>query len=198
VTDVDELREQLAVASGRAYTRGIQTGNGGNVSARLPDGRSMLVTASGGSFGDCRPESFLTTDLDGTVREGKGKPTRETYMHGHIYQCRPDVSAVVHVHAPYAIAMAHAVSQLPLVTWHSRLKIPGSIPVLDVQSPMVRPSDWPIVERCLLAEPHVDAFILRDHGIVAMAQSPDNAEHLAELVEETAQIAFLTHMAGRG
>ena len=58
-----EIAEKLVIASKRAYNRGIQTGSGGNVSARIPGTETMLVKASGGSLGDCTPEGFLITDL---------------------------------------------------------------------------------------------------------------------------------------
>ena len=35
------------------------------------------------------------------------------------------------------------------------------------------------------------AFLLADHGIVAMGKGPLEAEHTAELIEETAQVAIL-------
>ena len=98
-----EIAEKLVIASKRAYNRGIQTGSGGNVSARIPGTETMLVKASGGSLGDCTPEGFLITDFDGNVVEGAGKPTREALLHGYIYKLRPDVQSVVHVHSPYAI-----------------------------------------------------------------------------------------------
>lgn len=98
-----EIAEKLAAASERAYRRGIQTGSGGNVSARLPGTDTMLVKASGGSLGDCAPKGFLITDFDGNLIEGSGKPTREALLHGYIYGMRPDANAAVHVHAPNAI-----------------------------------------------------------------------------------------------
>ena len=78
-----EIAEKLVIASKRAYNRGIQTGSGGNVSARIPGTETMLVKASGGSLGDCTPEGFLITDFDGNVVEGAGKPTREALLHGY-------------------------------------------------------------------------------------------------------------------
>ena len=119
-----EIAEKLVIASKRAYNRGIQTGSGGNVSARIPGTETMLVKASGGSLGDCTPEGFLITDFDGNVVEGAGKPTREALLHGYIYKLRPDVQSVVHVHSPYAIGWSSSKKDLPLVTWHSKLKNP--------------------------------------------------------------------------
>ena len=46
-----EIAEKLVIASKRAYNRGIQTGSGGNVSARIPGTETMLVKASGGLLG---------------------------------------------------------------------------------------------------------------------------------------------------
>ena len=45
-----EIAEKLVIASKRAYNRGIQTGSGGNVSARIPGTETMLVKASGGHY----------------------------------------------------------------------------------------------------------------------------------------------------
>ena len=75
-----EIAEKLVIASKRAYNRGIQTGSGGNVSARIPGTETMLVKASGGSLGDCSPEGFLITDFEGNLIEGNGKPTREALL----------------------------------------------------------------------------------------------------------------------
>lgn len=186
-----KIAEKLVIASKRAYTRGIQTGSGGNVSARIPGTETMLVKASGGSLGDCTPEGFLITDFDGNLIEGTGKPTREALLHGYIYKLRDDVNAVVHVHSPYSIAWSSSKKDLPLVTWHSQLKMPADIPTLDVHAAMVRPEDVPMVEEMFKKCPTTPAFILADHGVVAMGKDPLAAEHTAELIEETAQVAIL-------
>lgn len=186
-----KIAEKLVIASKRAYTRGIQTGSGGNVSARIPGTETMLVKASGGSLGDCTPEGFLITDFDGNLIEGTGKPTREALLHGYIYKLREDVNAVVHVHSPYAIGWSSSKKDLPLVTWHSQLKMPADIPTLDVHAAMVRPEDVPMVEEMFKKCPTTPAFILADHGVVAMGKDPLASEHTAELIEETAQVAIL-------
>lgn len=192
--EVYEIAEKLVIASKRAYTRGIQTGSGGNVSARIPGTEQMLVKASGGSLGDCTPEGFLITDFEGNLIEGEGKPTREALLHGYIYKMRPDVNAVVHVHSPYAISWSSSKKDLPLVTWHSQLKNPSDFPTLDVHAAMVRPEDVPMVEAMFQKTPGLNAFLLADHGVVAMGKDPLAAEHTAELVEETAQVAILNKL----
>lgn len=189
--EVYEIAEKLVIASKRAYTRGIQTGSGGNVSARIPGTETMLLKASGGSLGDCTPEGFLITDFEGKLIEGEGKPTREALLHGLIYKLRPDVNSVVHVHSPYSIGWSSSKKDLPLVTWHSQLKNPAPYPTLDVHAAMVRPEDVPMVEEMFEKNPTINSFLLADHGVVAMGKDPLAAEHAAELVEETAQVAIL-------
>lgn len=188
---LNRIKEELVIACRRAYTRGIQTGSGGNVSARHPDGDRMLVKASGGSFADATVDGFVVTDFDGSLIEGAGKPTREALLHGYIYRICPWANAVVHVHSPYAIGWASTGKALPLVTWHSKLKLPGEeIPTLDIPSPMVRREDFPLVKALYDKDPTLPAFLLVDHGTVAIASDAINAEHTAELIEETAQVAY--------
>lgn len=186
-----EIAKELAVAAGRAYTRGIQTGSGGNVSARIPGEDRMLVKASGGSLGDCTERDFLVTDFDGNLVQGDGKPTREALLHGYLYRICPWVNAVVHVHAPYAIGWSQSARDLPRTTWHAKLKICADIPVLQIPAAMVRTEDLPLVEAVFQKIPKLPAFILADHGIVALGKNALEAEHTAELIEETAQVAIL-------
>ncbi len=192
---VKKIAKELAIASKRAYIRGIQTGSGGNVSARIPGIDAMLVKASGGSLGDCTAESFLMTDFDGNLLAGSGKPTREALLHGLIYRLCGEIHAVVHVHSPYAIGWSSTKKILPRVTWHTKLKLCADIPTLDIQAPMVRREDFPMVEALFQELPDLQGFLLADHGVVALGKNALEAEHMAELIEETAQVALLGKLA---
>ena len=188
------VAEKLVTACQRAYTRGIQTGSGGNVSARVPGEDLMLVKASGSSFIDCTTDGFVITDFDGNLVEGTGKPTREALLHGLLYRLCPDVNAVVHTHSIYSIAWAATGEPLPRTTWHSQLKMSADIPTLNVPAAMVKPEYFPMVEAIYRECPTLPGFLLVDHGLVATGKDPIAAEHQAELIEETAQVAFLKRM----
>src|SRR3712207_2558547 len=155
--EIMETAVNLVKACERVYNRKIQTGSGGNVSARIPGTDWMLVKASGGSMGDCEADTekglirgFVVTDFDGNLIEEedlpKGKPTKEAVLHGYIYKICPTANAVVHAHSPYAIAWSSSKRNLPLVTWHSKLKFPDALPTIDIQAAMVRKSDLPVIE----------------------------------------------------
>lgn len=189
--NVRKVAEKLVTACKRAYTRGIQTGSGGNVSARVPGKDWMLVKASGSSFADCTPDGFVITDFDGNLIEGEGKPTREALLHGLLYQICPWVNGVVHTHSPYSIAWASTGKALERTTWHAKLKVCADFPTLNVESAVVRREDFPMVEKIYQESPMLPGFLLVDHGIVAVGKDIIEAEHTAELIEETAQVAFL-------
>ncbi len=184
----------LEKAAHRAYTRGIQTGSGGNLSSRINGQNLMLVKGSGGSFADCNSagEGFVLTDLFGeVVLETSDKPTREAFLHGLLYQINSEIGGVMHSHSPWSISWSFTKKQLPMITQHLKLKFGCEIPVIDIPSPMVRLEDGPIIEALFKENPKLPAFILVGHGVVAVGKDVLEAEHNAELVEETAQISVI-------
>lgn len=188
---INIIKDEMILAASRAYTRGIQTGSGGNFSARVPGRQQMLLKSSGGSFADATRDNLLITDFEGNLIEGKGKPTREAKLHGLIYSIAPHVNGIMHCHSPWPIAWAATKKPLDGVTLHTQLKFGCPIEVLDIAAPVVGEKDFPLVEALFKNSPHLPAFILADHGVVAVGDTIINAEHNAELVEETAMIAFL-------
>ena len=193
--DLLKIKQELILASQRCYARGVQTGTGGNVSARVPGEDLMIVKPSGKSFGDCTVNDLLITDFDGKLVEGEGKPTREALLHGFIYKKMLTVSSVVHCHAPWSIGWSSTKKDLPLVTYHAILKIGYPIPTLDIKAGVVSPTDFYKVEEIFKKNPNLIGFLLVDHGIVAVGNNAINAEHNLELIEETAKIAYLKALA---
>jgi len=195
---LQRAKEDLVEAARRAYVRGIQTGNGGNVSVRVPGESLMIVKPSGLSLIDCTPDNLTITDFDGKTVEGTRKPTREALLHGDLYRHVPALGAVVHCHSPWTIAWSFTRKDLPLITLHTQLKVRTPIPVLWFSSPEgVLKEEMPAVLALFEAKPDLSAFIMGAHGVVAVGPDPLEAEHAAELVEETAQIAYLHEVGAK-
>jgi L-ribulose-5-phosphate 4-epimerase len=190
--EVTKITEELIIAAERAYHRGIQTGSGGNLSVRIPGKDLMLVKGSGVSFIDCTAENLIITDFSGKLVEGVGKPTREALLHGVLYKNCPQINGIVHCHSPWSIIWAQSRKALPLVTHHSKLKLAVEIPTLDIDSGVVPDSEMPGIIQLFEKEPKLAAFLLVKHGVVAVGDTVLNAEHNAELIEETAQIAVMS------
>jgi len=186
-----EVEKDLIEAAARAYCRGIQTGSGGNLSARLPDKDLMVVKPSGISFIDCNEKNLVVTDFDGNVVAGDGKPSREALLHGVLYRHVPSIGGVVHCHSPWAISWSFSKRDLPLVTQHARMKFGVPIATVDIDAPVVPPEEMPKIIGLFRRCPTLPAFLLVGHGIVAVGKDVLDAENVAEMVEETAQIAWL-------
>ena len=75
-----------------------------------------------------------------------------------------------------------------------QLKVGNPIEVLDIKTPVVENKDFYLVKELFEKYPDLFAFLLRDHGMVALGDNVLNAEHNAELIEETAMIAVLKRL----
>jgi L-ribulose-5-phosphate 4-epimerase len=190
------FKEHLIQAARRAYQIGLQTGNGGNLSCRVPGTERLLIKGSGVSFGECTQDNVVTIDYQGKVVGQGGKPSRELLTHLCIYQQRPDIGAIFHAHSPWSIAYAEDSLEIPLITGHVKAKL-GPIPVIFESGQGT--SDFTDAVRTLLVQhPGLGAFVQRGHGIFSLGRDITHAEHNAELVEETAQIAFLIGLKQNG
>lgn len=192
---LEDIAEQLVIAAKRTYLSGIQTGSGGNVSARIAGSDKMLVKASGSGLYDSTVDGFVVCNLNGEKLSGEGAPTKEAFLHGLIYKLCPEAMAVVHTHSPYAVAYASRKKPLVRTTWHAKLKMNCDLPVLDIPSAMVKLEHEDRIRNLFLSNQQLTGFLLMDHGLVAIGKTPLNAEQNAELIEETAKIIFLKRLA---
>jgi len=186
---IEQVKKELLACARRAYAIGLQTGNGGNLSARPPGTEQVVIKGSGTSFGECTMDNLVTVNLDGEKIDGPGKPSREIRTHLAIYRLRPDVNGIFHSHSPWAIAYAEDADEIQPLALHARSKL-GSIPVLKVDGHADEAFER-AVAALLEAQIGLRAFVQARHGIFSLAPTITLAEHHAELVEETAQIGWL-------
>ena len=186
---IEQLKKELLACARRAYAIGLQTGNGGNLSARLDGTEQVIIKGSGTSFGECSMDNLVTVNLDGEMIDGPGKPSREIRTHLAIYRLRPDVHGIFHSHSPWAIAYAEDADEIRPLALHAQSKL-GVIPVLKVDGHADEAVEK-AVEDLLNAHTDLKAFVQSKHGIFGLARTITLAEHHAELVEETAQIGWL-------
>lgn len=188
--NVDLQKKLLIKVCRQCSHRGLQTGNGGNISVRI-SAETMLIKASNTSFFSAEKEDFILTDFKGQPVYSHGKPSKECLLHAYLYQIRPDIQAIVHCHSPWATAWSSTGQVLPTATYHSVLKLNGNIPTLDSSSYSVPESFFPLIGAELSKQPHIQGFLMKRHGQFAFSDSLENAMFHAELIEETAQIALL-------
>lgn len=186
---IEEIKQHMITAASRAYQIGLQTGNGGNLSSRVPGSDRIIIKGSGLSFGECDMDNFVTVNLNGEVLEGSGQPSRELLTHLAVYKRRSDIFGIFHCHSPWSIAYAEDSEEIPLITNHSKSKL-GPIPVIRVEGHGTK-IFAEAVEALFTEKPELRAFVQSKHGIFGLGKDITQAEHNAELIEETAQIALL-------
>lgn len=186
----EDLKKEIAKYSNLSYARNLVGAAGGNISMRKDN--YYLITAGGRSLRDVTTEDIIIVDENNNIIEGKEglKPSKETSLHINIYKFRPDIDSVVHVHPSYCTAYSILKKQVPILTASSKLKL-KEVPIIGYANPGSKElSDF--VAECVRNSPlYVKALTLEAHGLLAWDKGMGNCFDIAELVEETARVAFI-------
>ncbi len=185
------VRQTIVDIGRRLDQRGLISGTDGNISVRLDDDR-IMITPSGLPKGRLAPDDQVIVDQNGKHLQGNRKASSEMLMHLFVYRERPDIMACVHSHAPYATAFA--VTGIPLAQdiLPEVVVFVGGIPLTDYAPP-----GTDAVPKALA--PHIEhnnAFLLRNHGLLTIGRSLDEAYHRHETVEHFARIVHLARQLG--
>ncbi len=173
----------------RLSERRMVAGSDGNISLRVAPDR-LLMTPSGRPFDGLESSDLVLVNLEGDQLEGDLTPTSETAMHLAVYRHRPEVTAAVHAHPPYATAFAVAGVKLE----------PDILPELAVFVGPIAPVRYATPGTEELAEAlrelltDHDAFLLSNHGLLTLGASLEEAYRRHEIVEHSARIV---HLAGQ-
>jgi L-fuculose-phosphate aldolase len=194
----EELAKEISYFSKLSYDSFLVRAAGGNISARLPNGEGFLVTPSGISLRDITPDLLVLINEAGEVISGPSglKPSKETQLHLCVYQHRPSVNAVVHVHPPYTTAFTVKPDGIPMVTSQARLKI-GSAPIAKYGDPGSAALAKNIEECLVNSDPSAKTILMVAHGLLAFDSCLSSAFDTADLVEETARIALAVNCLER-
>ncbi|MFD3425199.1 S-methyl-5-thioribose-1-phosphate isomerase [Nocardia fluminea] len=208
---LDAQGRAIATIAHQLYGRGWMPGTAGNISVRveapsLPVAAgagawpALLITASGLSKGELSADDTVLVGIaDTTAHAGqRRKPSAETSIHTAVYRTRP-AGAVVHVHSPFATALATTAARpgdavTPLrISGFELLKGFGLADPSTVVIPVF--PNWPEVARIgadidtyLRENPDAPPILfITGHGITTwgdtLAQARDRAECLEALCE---------------
>ena len=184
-------RQQIMEIGRRLDRRGFIAGSDGNISARLDD-HTILITPSGVAKGRMSAETMITVALDGRKLSGDGRPSSEMAMHLSVYRARPDISACVHAHPPYATAFAVAGRPLDYDCLPEVIVFVGPIAMTEYAPPGTEAVPHSLT-------PYVadhNAFLLRNHGLLTLGRNLEEAFNRLETVEQYAKICHLASQLG--
>ena len=186
----EALRKEIITIVGQFNSSGLSFGRSGNLSTRSAQG--FLITPTGIPYDVLGLEDIIELDYAGNVIEGILRPSSEWRMHRRIYQAREDINAIVHVHSPYATAVA--CTRKPIPAFHYMVSILGS--------DSVPCADYATFGTEELAENVIDtledcmACLLANHGQVSVGEDLVTAFRYAGEVENLARQFILSLHAG--
>ncbi len=180
--------------------RGYLKATEGNVSVRIPGHELYAVTPSNYDYDRMRVEDICVVDFRGTyVPDDSGAglaPSIECGMHANVYRERPDVNAIVHTHQPYASALAFLRKPIPALSDEQVRFLGRQVAIIDYA-----PSGTGFLAKNVQKKVAGgdNAFIIANHGIVALGTDPDRAVFNMALLEKVsiAYLMALTSEAGR-
>ncbi len=182
-----KMNELISVAK-RCFDLRLQTNSGGNLSVRLECTDAIIIKPSGIGFNECSHDNLQIVHLNGTVEPSTHRPSKDLGFHLDLYRIRNDIQAIVHCHSPWATGYASAGLVIPCLTVQTIEKI-GNIPMIPLSlkgGPQTEEEISPVFR-----DSRVVAAVLANHGTIGVGKSLMAAQYIAEIIEETAQIAFV-------
>ena len=195
--DLIDKKDALIATAKRCFDLRLQTNSGGNLSVRLDAIDAIVIKPSGIGFNECTRDNLQVVHLDGTIEDSPFKPSKDLGFHLDLYRIRDDIRAVVHCHSPWATGYASAGLEIPCLTVQTIEKI-GRMPLIAL-SPMGGPQTDREISP-VFQDPKIVAAVLANHGTIGVGATLMKAQYLAEIIEETAHIAYVrdTLMAAHG
>lgn len=188
----NDIAEEIVFVCRRLYEKGLIAGADGNVSARDPASGHILITPSGVHKGFLKKDELLLLNADGAVLKGKGRPSSELAVHLEIYRADSSANAVVHTHAPWAMALSLSGRGLLPHSMIEAEMLLGRV----VEVPFYLPGSQELADAVVLAIKNGPVQLLAHHGAISRGATLRQAFELMECLEHNARIQALAHLLG--
>ena len=199
MSKLEFILEELVTANRILANEGI-VDSFGHISARHPDNPNRYLLSRARAPQQIERDDIVEYELDGTAIEDRGRaPYLERFIHGAIYEARPDVHSVVHNHSPSVIPFGVTGRKLkPLLhlsasighevpIWDSRDKF-GDTTLLVADMEMGRD-----LARLLDSRPTV---LMRGHGATVVGKTVRHAVFVSVYLETGAKLQLQATMLG--
>jgi L-fuculose-phosphate aldolase len=133
-------------------------------------------------------EDIVLVQLDGTVADGALKPSSETPLHLGVYEARPDVDGIAHVHSVHANAVGALNLAVPPVVGTLWRYVGGTLRT----APFMESGSREYAAHALATMGECRAMIMANHGLLAIGVDVERALETAAYAEEGARVFLLT------
>jgi HCOMODA/2-hydroxy-3-carboxy-muconic semialdehyde decarboxylase len=171
----------------------------GHVSIRHPHDPKKFLLSRGRAPELIEAADIMQFTLDGATASGTGKPYLERFIHGAIYEARPDIHAVVHSHS-YSVVPFSVIGEKLRPVMHVCATIGADVPVWDPQDKfgdtdmlIANMEQGRDLARALGARTSV---LMRGHGSTVAGRSLREAVYAAVMLEVNAQLQLKARAMG--
>lgn len=189
-------RKQRLAAAFRLFSRfGFDEGVAGHITARDPELRDHFwVNPFGVHFGQIRASDLIMVNHRGDVVEGKYPVNAAAFaIHSQVHAARPDVIAAAHAHSMYGKSWATLGRLLDPITQDSCAFYEDHAVFADFTGVVYETSEG---ERIAQALGQRKAVILRNHGLLTVGQTVEEAAWWFITMDRSCQAQLLAEAAG--
>jgi ribulose-5-phosphate 4-epimerase/fuculose-1-phosphate aldolase len=189
-------KERLAGGFRIFASLGFCEGVAGHITARDPEFRDTFwVNPFGMHFGHIRASDLIRVDSKGKVVEGNGAVNVSAFaIHYHVHEARPEVIAVAHAHSVYGKAWSAIGRTLDPITQDACAFYNDHVFFDDTRVLVTEASEGAAIASGLAQN---KAAILRNHGLLTVGQTVEEAVWWFISMERCCQTQFLVGSIGK-
>jgi HCOMODA/2-hydroxy-3-carboxy-muconic semialdehyde decarboxylase len=199
MNDLDRALADLVIAN-RILSHENVVDAYGHVSVRHPDDPKRYLLARSLSPEMVQQADIMEFALDGTPLGGDGRqPYLERFIHGAVYEARPEVIAVVHAHAEDVLPFGITDAPLRPVI-HSGSFMGAEVPVWDIRDKFgdtnLLVTNMPQGRDLAVRLGGNNVALMRGHGFVAAARSLIEVVRMSVYVPRNARVQMAAMRLG--
>ena len=189
-------KERLAAAFRLFAEYGFDEGVAGHITARDPERLDCFwVNPFGLHFGRIRVSDLILVDHSGKVVEGHAEVNLAAFaIHSRIHAARPDVVAAAHAHSLYGKSWSSLSRRLDPLTQDACAFYEDHAVFDDYTGIVEETSEGDRIARALGAK---KAAILRNHGLLTVGHTVDEAAWWFITMDRSCQAQLLAEAAGQ-
>lgn len=185
--DIADIRFKIAASRRMLYRLGCDSNVGGHVSARANGEDAFWVTGFE-YFDQTTPDRVAKLDYNLNAVEGFMPFSPAANFHARIYQLRPDVNAIVHIHSHYVSVLSSTGKTVGMYNV-------GSVLFYNEQATYFDDGHKPHVSVAdALGDKRV--VLMKNHGAIIASDSVENATIEAVMLESSARYHLECEAAG--
>ena len=186
---LDSRLVNLAATGHTLVANNFVRGSGGNISLRWDE--LCYISPIGARLDRLTSADFVPLNLRAQNTWQLQRASGEHALHLACYRARPDVATIFHVQPPNCVALGCAGLSIPAITPDFYLAVGAKVPLL----PYITPTTQDLADAVAALIVDHEAVLLRNYGLIVVAESTESALSKVLLVEEAARIVVLAHAA---